>query len=221
MKASDWLVWQLADSAFPTGGFAHSCGLEASWQLGLVNHTTLPRFLAEALEHAAATALPLLGGVHDSPEDFEELDLLADAMLSNHVANRASRAQGAALANTASSTFDSAPLRQLRQRGRLERWPMHLAPVFGAVSRALGLGRDEACRLFVFQTLRTLTSSAVRLGCVGPLEAQALQWRLAKEADDIAIRHAAFPPEEAAQTHPLLELYQAQHDRLYSRLFSS
>ena len=33
---SDWLFWQLADSAFPTGGFAHSWGLEAAWQSGEV-----------------------------------------------------------------------------------------------------------------------------------------------------------------------------------------
>jgi hypothetical protein len=31
---SDWLVWQLLDSGLPTGGFAHSCGLEAAMQLG-------------------------------------------------------------------------------------------------------------------------------------------------------------------------------------------
>ena len=32
----DYLIWQLCDSAFPTGGFAHSSGLEAAWQQGEV-----------------------------------------------------------------------------------------------------------------------------------------------------------------------------------------
>ena len=30
------LVWQLVDSAFPTGAFAHSLGLEAAWHHGEV-----------------------------------------------------------------------------------------------------------------------------------------------------------------------------------------
>src|SRR5438270_9320121 len=36
-SVSDWVIWQLVDSAFPGGGFAHSAGLEAALQLGEIN----------------------------------------------------------------------------------------------------------------------------------------------------------------------------------------
>ena len=36
-RMSDWLTWQIVDSAFPTGVFAHSWGLEAAWQQGEVD----------------------------------------------------------------------------------------------------------------------------------------------------------------------------------------
>ena len=42
----DWLAWQVVDSAFPTGVFAHSWGLEAAWQQGEVEGIgALQRFL--------------------------------------------------------------------------------------------------------------------------------------------------------------------------------
>ena len=97
----------------------------------------------------------------------------------------------------------------------------HLAPLHGAVLSRLGVPCAEARRLFLFVQLRGLLSAAVRLGIVGPLEAQAIQARLSDVAEAAAAWSEEISLEHAAQTTPLLDLYQGHQDRLYSRLFRS
>ncbi len=221
MSAS-WLILQLADSAFPTGGFAHSAGLEAAWQLGEVAAAGgLEAFFALHLDHAGHTTLPFVTGVHAQPERFVELDQLLDAMTTNHVANRASRVQGQAWLATACASLGNDALHVLKQRTRAEHLPTHLAAAFGAVCRHLDVVLADAQRLFLFNHLRALSSTAVRLGAIGPLAAQALQHRLAPVLDATLAGCADTAPEDAAATAPLLDLIHGHHDRLYSRLFSS
>lgn len=74
---------------------------------------------------------------------------------------------------------------------------------------------------FFFSHLRGLTAGAVRLNIVGPLEAQALQHRLALRAQEMLARCAHLGVEDLAQTAPLFEVWQGAQDRLYSRLFQS
>lgn len=219
---SAWLLWQLADSAFPTGGFAHSGGLEAASQLGEVaGRDDLERYVADSLDHCGHATLPFVGAAHGAPTRFAEWDRWCDATLGNHVANRASRALGQGLLTSAAAAFADDGVRALKAEVRRERSPAHLAPVTGAVAAALGVARDEAQRLFLFLHLRALVSTAVRLGIIGPLEAQALQHRLGATAEAVLQRCAGFPPEDAAGSAPLHDLFHGHHDRLYSRLFMS
>jgi len=69
--------------------------------------------------------------------------------------------------------------------------------------------------------LRTLMASAVRLGIMGPMAAQSLQWRLAQSAEQVALHCGMTRLDEAAQTSPLLDILHGAHDRLYSRLFQT
>jgi urease accessory protein len=215
----DWLLWQLADSAFPTGGFAHSSGLEAAMQHGEVrNGADFEHFAAASLRQAGRSSLPFALAAYDHPDRLMELDLHFHAYTSNHVANRASRLQGKAFLNSTGRIFK---LPGLDCRSWSELPHGHFAPAFGAVTRRLGVNRDASARLFLFQQLRGVVSAAVRLGIVGPMEAQSIQHRLSASAEDIAANGGALEPLDAAQTAPLAEIWQSAQDRLYSRLFQS
>ena len=59
------LVWQLIDSSFPSGGFAHSAGLEASAQHGLVfDGATVAAFARQTLPQMGRASLPLVTAAH-------------------------------------------------------------------------------------------------------------------------------------------------------------
>jgi urease accessory protein len=213
----DWLVLQLADSAFPAGGFAHSSGLESAWQHGeAAGSADLVSFCGASLRQLGHGALPLMSAAHAAPGRLAELDRLCDAFTSNHVANRASRLQGGALLLAVERIFSSGTIPKSGDCSC-----GHFAPVFGAVTRALGLERETAVRLFFFLHLRGLLAAAVRLNIVGPMEAQSLQHRLTASAESVIQECRDLGPEDLAQTSPLVEIWQGSQDRLYSRLFQS
>ena len=201
-----WLLLQLCDSAFPAGGFPHSGGLEAATKLG-----DLPprRFVEDAIWQAAHGALPLARAAHAG--DAAGVDRIAEASLVNHVARRASRAQGRAFLHACAHAF---PVDIALPHG-------HWAPAVGAVTAALGASVDDAETLILHSTVRGVLSAAVRLGRIGPLQAQAIQRELAPLLDAARAAGRAVGLDDLAQTAPLVDVYLALHDQLYSRLFQS
>jgi urease accessory protein len=215
-----WLFWQLADSAFPTGGFAHSWGLEAAWQSGEVaDVSALRHLLRDVAWQTGRGALPFLTAAFRRPERLDELDLLNDVFLTNAVANRASRVQGRAFASTCARIWPSAAFVALDAR-KLQCCG-HGAPTLGAALRALDVPLDTSQRLVLFGATRGVLAAAVRLGIVGSYQAQRLQFESGPLLDAVLRTCGDLEDEDAAQTAPILDLLQATHDRLYSRLFQS
>ena len=214
---NDFLVWQLIDSAFPTGGFAHSFGLEAAWQHGQVrNGGDLTAFAEASLQQAGQAALPFVNAAFAEPAKLPKLDRLCDAFTTNHVANRASRAQGQAFLIALERVFG------LALPNGTSRPPFfHFAPAFGAGLRSLDLAWPTVGRMFFFNHLRGVLAAAMRLNIVGPMEAHQLQRRLAPAAELARQKCSALSLDDLAQTAPLLDLWQGAQDRLYSRLFQS
>jgi urease accessory protein len=234
-SSMDWLLWQLADSAFPTGGFAHSAGLEAAWQHGEVrNRTELVSFVEANLHQIGHAALPFVMAAHAEPERLDEFDNLCDAFTTNHVANRASRAQGKAFLSAVQRIFNvgqasrlSPSKNSLDNKANMEtgRMPVlrfsHFACAFGGATGQLNISRETVGRLFFFNHLRSILAAAVRLNIVGPMEAQSLQHQLTSTADAVLETCGSLTLDDIAQTSPLLDLWQGAQDRLYSRLFQS
>lgn len=216
MSKSSWRVWQLVDSAFPAGGFAHSYGLEAAWQQGEVDAASLPAFVRDAIAQAGHGGLPFVLAAHDDPASLGLFDERCDAFLRNPVANRASRVQGRAWTGTVSRSFPGVPVVDVQRAGS-----RHFAPVFGATLKALGIERADAARMFLFGTARGTLSAAVRLGVTGTNEAQRILAARSADLDSAIRRCSDLAIDDAAQTSPLIDLWQASHDRLYSRLFQS
>jgi urease accessory protein len=215
-----FLVWQLADSAFPTGGFAHSSGLEAAWQMGEVaTPEALERFVHAALWQTGRGLLPLAAAAYLHPGRLEELDEVCHVFLVNVVANRASCVQGRAFVATCARVWPVEGTVVLERRvGGLHG---HLAPIFGVALSLLGLPLRTMQELLLYSTLRGVTSAAVRLGVVGTYAAQRLQVSCAGELSRVLDGCAGLRDADIAQTAPILDLLQAGHDRLYSRLFQS
>jgi len=220
MADSDLLLWQLADSAFPTGSFAHSWGLEAAWQSGEVaDLRALRQFVADAVEQAGRGVLPLLNAAHRDPARLVALDEIADAFLTNPVANRASRVQGRAFSATCARVWPSPAVGALDAVVR--RGCGHAGPAIGAMLAALDVSADAARQLCLYGTARGVLAAAVRLGIAGSYDAQRLQFEAAAAISAVAGRCRTLDEHDLAQTAPLLDLLQAGHDRLYSRLFQS
>jgi len=75
--------------------------------------------------------------------------------------------------------------------------------------------------MFLFGVARGTLSAAVRLGITGTTDAQRILSERAADLD-LAIRRCSdLAIDDAAQTSPLIDLWHASHDRLYSRLFQS
>ncbi|WP_291424774.1 urease accessory protein UreF [Deinococcus sp.] len=207
---------QLADSAFPTGAYAFSDGLETLTQRGDVRTADdLTAFLCGQLAHgwgrqdAPASALAWSADSATLPE----LDALLDDLKLVEGPRRASLRIGANLRRAALHLWP----------GDLSRLPptRHHATSFGAVASALGAEREDTVQAYVSSWLLGRVTSATRLMKLGGLDAQ----RCAAQCEAQAGRCVTFAlratPNDLGGFSPLLDIAAAQQATLEQRLFQT
>lgn len=155
---ADYLLLLLADGNLPTGAFVASAGVESHAQHALLHDAAA--FVQHSATSYAHAALPFARDAHCLVRDFladaldlsyalsvlTRLDALYEAATLNHVARRASRAQGVALLTLYTKGFARpSPEAQthlvdaLKLRIRRDDTPGHLPVCWGVLTAALGL----------------------------------------------------------------------------------
>ncbi|MCP2627120.1 urease accessory protein UreF [Mycolicibacterium smegmatis] len=186
---------RFGDSAFPSGGFAFSSGLEGAHRDGLVHdERDVAVFTAEQLFgrwHRGDRVLLRMAWTRDDPGD---VDALAEAVTTMSVLREASRRAGAATLSTFAAITTADHLTRYRTRVLAGDALGHL-PIAQALSfRAAGLTLPTAEAVAAWQVVSGITSAALRLGICGHLGAQRILGDLTAPMLDVLDREPPAVP---------------------------
>ncbi|HSB41462.1 MAG TPA: urease accessory protein UreF [Methylomirabilota bacterium] len=217
-----------ADSAFPTGGYAHSFGLEHYCQAGIVrDRDGLERFLLAQLEgaggpcDATAVAGTLRALGRDDLDACRSLDDSLEAMKVVKAFREGSRQMGRQTLRVAAALIGEPRLAGDLESVNARRAPGHHAVAFGLAAGALGWDAEAAATAFLYSTTALLVGAALRLLPMGQLEGQEVLWSLHPVIARVAREAAARPPADLWSFTPGLDIQGMLHERLDARLFRS
>lgn len=216
---------QLSDSAFPTGAFSHSLGLETLVAAGTVHDAcSLEAAIAGHLDALATSDLPALRGAAeaDSLEATFALDRTLGATKLAREARAASAATGRSLLESAAALdLCCGSLNLLRDRVRAGATPGHHAVAFGMVSAALALDGDEAVGAYALAACAALVAVGQKLIPLGQRAAQHTLFALHEPVAAAVAASALHDPADPYAFAPLQEVASMLHERQHTRLYIS
>lgn len=208
------LLLLLADSRFPSGGHAHSAGLEAAVAAGRVRcPSTLELFLIGRLHTTGLVNAAFAAVAHAGLSQV--LDAEFDARTPSPAQRLASRRQGKALMRAAQAIWPVAAFRA----------DPHFPLAVGVTASAAGLSEMEASSLAVYHQITGQASAALRLLGLSPYDIQATLVRLAPQCDAVTAQGAAFAGKDPAElpmlSSPIADISAEHHATWEVRLFAS
>ncbi|WP_246212574.1 urease accessory protein UreF [Streptomyces abyssomicinicus] len=218
---------QLTDSAFPSGFYTLSHGLEGFAQAGAVDAGSLPALLHDLLRHgvgpADATALALAHRAATA-EDWETVaavDRRLYATKLNREMRQAATRTGRQLLDLAAEVFGADGIARHLRAVTDRRVPGTQAVAAGVVYAASGVPARQAVASDLFAFCASFAGAALRLRLTDHRRAQSLL----REAAPVIVEttHAALTRELAdlGATTFAADVMSARHERAEARLFAT
>jgi urease accessory protein len=206
---------QLADSALPVGGLAHSFGLETMIEEGDLAVSELFGFLKDLLSEGLLLDAVFCHRAHLRAQQAEAIDDL-NVRLSALKLARESREASLALGRRFSALVAALdPFILICSENT------HFVLAFGYAGGALGLGAEETVAAFLQQSVTSMISVCQRLLRLGQLEAAQINWDLKPYMAETALKSALLAIHDARSFAHLPELESMRHPMLPTRLFVS
>jgi urease accessory protein len=221
---------QLSDSAFPSGRYTLSYGLEALVQSG---HFRVPgetsmliALLVDSIRFGAAPSdgLALACAHRADGADLEvvtEVDERLSAVKLPREGREASTRTGRAVLATATALIRDGALQDYAQRVEAGRSPGNHAVVVGLLSARLDVPCPEAVVGELYAFASSWVAAAVRLGLVDHRRAQALLHRVRPVIADAALGTIGRDVSQISSCTPLLDVMAMRHQEAELRLFAS
>ena len=219
---------QAGDSFYPTGSYAHSFGLEALVQEGVVrDRATLREFIFRstlpALRHAELPLAAHAWRALATPDWIQlgEICRLASALKTAKEARFAAENIGRQRAELMTTLREHPLAREFLQRATADAWPH--SPAVSAALEGCVLGAPLAAVLsgITYTTLASLLSAAMKVLRLGQNASQSLLTEALQEAPAVIAAAEAVPFAEIGWFNPWLDIASARHETANSRMFIS
>ena len=221
-------LFQIHDSAFPTGGYAHSFGMETYIQENTIgNKDELWSFCNTYIEHnLASTDAIIVKEAYElakkrDMEGLVHLEGICHSLKLSPESRKGSMMMGRQFLQTVSTLNDDDLLIFYNEKIKNKEMKGHFPVAYGIYTSILEVNMRLSIETFLYSSVATLVQNAVRAVPLGQMGGVETLYRLLPVIQKATKKIMGLGLDDLANHSIALEIASMKHEYLHSRLFIS